>query len=57
MSRPPTPYDMLDVEFGRHGDHCTFETLIGRFGTGNRAAQKLAELIHDADLEDDKFSA
>jgi hypothetical protein len=49
------PYDMLDVEFSHHGDDCTFETLIDRFGIRDRAIQRLAELIHDADLEDDKF--
>jgi hypothetical protein len=49
------PYDMLDVEFSHRGDHCTFETLIDRFGIRDRAAQRLAELIHDADLEDDRF--
>jgi hypothetical protein len=26
------PYDMFEVEFSHHGDHCTFETLIQRFG-------------------------
>lgn len=49
------PYDMLDVEFSHHGDHCTFETLIERFGIRDRSVQRMAELIHDADLEDDKF--
>ena len=49
------PYDMLDVEFSHHGDCCTFETLIDRFGIRDRAVHRLAELIHDADLEDDKF--
>jgi len=49
------PYDMLDVEFSHHGDCCTFETLIDRFGIRDRAVRLLAELIHDADLEDDKF--
>jgi len=49
------PYDMLDVEFSHHGDFCTFETLIDRFGIRDRAVQRLAEFIHDADLEDDKF--
>ncbi len=49
------PYDMLDVEFSHHGDRCTFETLIARFGIRDRAVNRLAELIHDADLEDDKF--
>jgi hypothetical protein len=54
-SRPPIPYDMLDVEFSHHGDHCTFATSIDRFAIRDRAAQRLAELIHDADLEGDKF--
>ena len=49
------PYDMLDVEFSHHGDCCTFETLMDRFGIRDRAVRLLAELIHDADLEDDKF--
>jgi len=49
------PYDMFEVEFSHHGDACTFETLIERFGIRDRAVLQLAELIHDADLEDDKF--
>jgi hypothetical protein len=49
------PYDMLDVEFSHHADCCTFETLVDRFGIRDRAVSRLAELIHDADLEDDKF--
>ena len=44
------PYDMFEVEFS-----CTFETLIERFGIRDRAVRRIAELIHDADLEDDKF--
>jgi Chromate resistance exported protein len=46
---------MLDVEFSHHGNHCTFETSIDRFAIRDRAAQRLAELIHDADLEGDKL--
>jgi hypothetical protein len=49
------PYDMFEVEFSHHGDCCTFETFIDRFGIRDRAVGRLAELIHDADLEDDKF--
>ena len=49
------PYDMFEVEFSHHGDCCTFETFIERFGIRDRAVHRLAELIHDADLEDDKF--
>ena len=49
------PYDMFEVELSHHGDRCTFETLIQRFGIRDRAVLRLAELIHDADVEDDKF--
>ena len=49
------PYDMFEVEFSHHADHCTFETLIERFGIRDRTVLRIAELIHDADLEDDKF--
>jgi hypothetical protein len=49
------PYDMIGGEFSHHGDFCTFETLIERFGIRERAVLRLAEIIHDTDLEDDKF--
>jgi len=49
------PYDMFEVEFSHHADSCTFETLIERFAIRDRAVLRIAELIHDADLEDDKF--
>jgi len=49
------PYDMFQVEFSHHADNCTFETLIERFGIRDRAVLRIAELIHDADPEDDKF--
>jgi hypothetical protein len=49
------PFDMVDVEFSHHGDCCTFETLIRRFGIEDKAVRKMAEMMHDADLEDEKF--
>jgi hypothetical protein len=49
------PFDMADVEFSHHGDDCTFETLVKRFGISDKAVAKMAEMVHDADLEDGKF--
>jgi hypothetical protein len=49
------PYDMIDVEFSHHGDCCTFETLVRRFGIEDKAVKKIAEMVHDADLEDAEF--
>ncbi|MDB6066511.1 MAG: Chromate resistance exported protein [Pedosphaera sp.] len=49
------PFDMVDVDFSHHGEDCTFETLLKRFGITDKAALQMAEMIHDADLEDGKF--
>lgn len=54
-TRQVIPFDMVDVEFSHHGDCCTFETLIRRFRIEDKAVRKIAEMIHDADLEDHKF--
>jgi hypothetical protein len=55
--RHPTaiPFDMMTVEFSHQGDDCTFETLVKRFGIEDKAVHKMAEMVHDADLEDGKF--
>ena len=53
--RDVIPFDMVDVEFSHHGDFCTFETLLRRFDLIDKAARKIGEMIHDADLEDAKF--
>jgi hypothetical protein len=49
------PYDMFEVEFSHHGEDCTFETLVKRFGLADKALLKIAEMVHDTDLEDGKF--
>lgn len=49
------PFDMAGAEFSHHGDDCTFETLVKRFGISDKAVLKMAEMVHDADLEDGKF--
>src|SRR5437762_11157280 len=54
-NREVLPFDMVDVEFSHHGDCCTFETLIRRFGIEDKAPKKIGEMIHDADLEVEKF--
>jgi hypothetical protein len=49
------PFDMVDVEFSHHGDRCTFETFVQRFSIDDKSIRIIAEMIHDADLEDEKF--
>ncbi|MEJ3653310.1 chromate resistance protein ChrB domain-containing protein [Actinomycetes bacterium KLBMP 9759] len=60
---PPdaTPFDMRGVELGHQrregGQDCTFETLLRRFELTDPVLWKLAEAVHEADLEDDRFDA
>jgi hypothetical protein len=50
------PFDMFTPEgFGHIGDACTFETLVKEFRITDRRVVKLAQAVHDADLEDEKF--
>jgi hypothetical protein len=55
LNRRLLTFDMLDGDFSHDGDDCTFETLVRRFGIQDRAVRKIAEMVHDADLDDDKF--
>lgn len=48
-------FDMLEGDFSHDGDDCTFETLMRRFGIQDKTACKIAEMVHDADLGDEKF--
>jgi hypothetical protein len=50
-------FDMYGGEFTHHGEDCTFETMIRRFGLNEDAGlRELAEIIHDIDLKDNKFN-
>jgi hypothetical protein len=46
---------MVDAEFSHVGDDCSFETFVKRFQIRDKTIQKIGEMIHDADLEDEKF--
>ena len=47
-------FDMFDGEYTHEGDLCTFEVLLARFKIQDLALRRLAEVVHDIDLKDDK---
>ena len=55
-ARKGTPFDVLGAEFGHHGEDCTFETLVKRFALKDRRVKLIAEIVHEADLRDGKFT-
>ncbi|HLG30142.1 MAG TPA: chromate resistance protein ChrB domain-containing protein, partial [Candidatus Brocadiales bacterium] len=49
------PFDMVGVELTHHGEDCTFETIVKRFGIKDRAVREIAEIVHEIDLKDGKY--
>ena len=53
--RDAIPFDAPGVELTHHGEDCTFETLIKRARLKDRRLNRLAEVVHEADLRDGKY--
>ena len=51
------PFDMFGVDLSHQGDGCTFETLCDVFGIAEPAVKRIATIVHDLDLKDDRFGA
>src|SRR5947207_2453741 len=49
-------FDMFQAEFTHVGHKCTFEVLLDRAALNDPALRAIAEIIHDIDLRDSKFS-
>ena len=50
------PFDMYQGGgFGHRGEDCTFETLRKEFAIRDKRVESIAEMIHDADLSDERF--
>jgi hypothetical protein len=47
-------FDLKNGDFTHHLDLCTFEVLIRSFGLKDKALKKLAEIVHQIDLKDEK---
>ena len=50
-----TPFDMRGVELGHHAGRCSFETILHTYRLTDPALHEIAAMVHDADLDDDKF--
>ncbi|MFG2524911.1 chromate resistance protein ChrB domain-containing protein [Streptomyces sp. NPDC048527] len=52
-----TPFDMRGVDLGHHGGDCSFETILRRFDLTDPVLWRLAEAVHEADLDDERYDA
>lgn len=48
-------FDMRGGEFTHVGNLCTFEVLIKSFGLKDKTLKKIAEIVHDLDMKDDRY--
>jgi hypothetical protein len=56
-----TPFDMRGVDLGHHvvdgAVDCTFETILRRQDLTDPVLWKIAEIVHEADLDDERYDA
>ena len=49
-------FDLPGGDFSHEQDRCTFEVLLEAFSLRSKTLQKMAEVVHELDLKDGKFS-
>ena len=47
------PFDAPGVELGHHEQRCSFESIILKYGLTDPALQRMAKVVHAADVEAD----
>jgi hypothetical protein len=52
-----TPFDMRGVMLSHHGGGCSFETFLRRYELTDRALHQIAQIVHEADLADERYDA
>jgi hypothetical protein len=52
-----TPFDMRGVDLSHHHDDCSFETILRRYEITDPVLWVIAEIVHEADIDDGKFDA
>ena len=49
------PFDIRGVELGHHEGRCSFESILLKYGLVDVALKEVAAIVHDADLDDERF--
>jgi hypothetical protein len=52
-----TPFDMRGAELSHHHGDCSFETILRKYDLTDPVLWRIAAIIHEADLFDDRYSA
>ena len=52
-----TAFDIVGCDLSHHGDDVTFETILRRWDLADPVLWSIGEIVHQADVEDDRFDA
>ncbi|HEY6746737.1 MAG TPA: chromate resistance protein ChrB domain-containing protein [Mycobacteriales bacterium] len=52
-----TAFDIRGVELSHHGGDCTFETILRRHDMADPVLWRIAQIVHEADLDDQRYDA
>jgi len=52
-----TAFDMRGVELSHHHGDCSFETILRRYEITDPVLWVLAEIVHEADIDDGRYDA
>lgn len=52
-----TPFDMRDADLSHHGADCSFETILRRYELTDPVLWRVAAIVHEADVDDERYDA
>ena len=48
-------FDVAGARLSHRGDDCSFETFLKEYGLADAVLREIGEIVHDADLMDEKY--
>jgi hypothetical protein len=52
-----TGFDMRGVDLSHHGADCSFETILRRYELDDPVLWRIAAIVHEADVDDERYDA
>src|SRR5215211_3708224 len=49
-------FDVVGARLSHHGEDCSFETFLKEYNLDDPVLREIAEIVHDADLMDEKYA-
>jgi len=49
-------FDVVGARLSHRGDDCSFETFLKEYDLGDPVLKEISEIVHDADLMDEKYA-